>query len=169
MVLVGVMSISDDVIVSGKSQAEHDNSLKKVFARLSKYGLTLNKSKCEFNKNKIEFYGMIFSANGMEPSPDKVKSIQDMDIPKKKEEVRSFLGMVNYSSRFIRNFSTLSEPLRRLTHKGQDFVWGEDQSKAFDSLKQALISKPVTKYFDVNKESELRVDAVWSWCHVNSV
>ena len=95
----------------------------------------------------------------MEPSPDKVKSVQDMDIPKNKEDVQSFLGMVNYSSRFIRNFSTLSEPLRRLTHKGQDFVWGEDQSKAFDSLKQALSSKPVIKYFDVNKESELLVDA----------
>ena len=127
----GVMNISDDIIVSGKSQAEHDNSLKKVFAK----------------------------ANGMEPSPDKVKSVQDMDIPKNKEEVQSFLGLVNYSSRFIRNFSTLSEPLRRLTHKGQDFVWGENQSKAFDSLKQALSSKPVIKYFDVNKESELLVDA----------
>ena len=58
--IYGVMNISDDIIVSGKSQAEHDNYLKKVFASLSKYVLTLNKSKCEFNKNKIEFYGMIY-------------------------------------------------------------------------------------------------------------
>ena len=158
-VIDGAMNISDDIIVFGKNVFDHDKALKMVFERLKKYGLTLNKPKCEFNKQKIDYFGMMFSERGMEPSPDKVKAVVNMGVPKTKEEVQSLLGMLNYSSRFIPNYSTVAEPLRRLTHKGQDFVWNDEQQKAFDSLKQSLSNKPAVRYFDVNKQTELVVDA----------
>ncbi|CAC5368520.1 unnamed protein product [Mytilus coruscus] len=70
--LDGVRNISDDIIVFGRNQDEHDKRLEKLFARLKEKSLTLNKEKCEFNKNKLEFYGHIFSADGISADPRKL-------------------------------------------------------------------------------------------------
>ena len=68
----GTINISDDVIVFGKIQAEHDKALQAVFERFSAAGLSLNKTKCEFNKNSLTFFGFIFSDKGISPDPRKV-------------------------------------------------------------------------------------------------
>ena len=41
--LQGVRNISDDIIVFGQNQKEHDKNLEKVFKRLAEKNLTLNK------------------------------------------------------------------------------------------------------------------------------
>ena len=102
--LDGVRNISDDIMVFGRTQEEHDNRFERLFIRLNERNLTLNKSKCEFNKDKREFYG-----------PKKVAAIKNAPVPKDVGEVRSFLAMTNYVGRFIPNYSTITEPLRRLT------------------------------------------------------
>ena len=58
--LQGVWNISDDIIVFGQNQKEHDKNLEKVFKRLEEKNLTMNKDKCELNKTQIEFYGYVF-------------------------------------------------------------------------------------------------------------
>ena len=50
---------------------------------------------------------------------DKVKALVEAREQQSGSEVRSFLGLVNYSERFIFDLATLSEPLRGLTKKGQ--------------------------------------------------
>ncbi|CAC5375380.1 unnamed protein product [Mytilus coruscus] len=80
--LDGVRNISDDIIVFGRNQDEHDKRLEKLFARLKEKNLTLNKAKCEFNKNKLEFYGHIFSADGTSADPRKISAIRNTTIPK---------------------------------------------------------------------------------------
>ena len=75
------------------------------------------------------------------------------------DEVRSFLGMTNFTSRFIPNYSTVSGPLRELTCKGSSFRWGPSQQHAFDQLKKCLMKHPILKYYDKNKKTELFVDA----------
>ena len=68
----GTINISDDVIVFGETQAEHDKALQVVSERFSTAGLSLNKTKCEFNKNSLTFFGFIFSDKGISPDPRKV-------------------------------------------------------------------------------------------------
>ena len=53
----GAKNISDDILLLGKSQTEHDQHLRAVFQRLRETGLTLNKSKCEYSKDKLNFLG----------------------------------------------------------------------------------------------------------------
>ena len=72
-------------------------------------------------------------------------------------EVRSFLGMVGFSARFIPSFSTMAEPLREISRQGVPFVWGSEQEQAFQELKQQLASVPVLAYFD--KDAHTRVIA----------
>ncbi|VDI15406.1 Hypothetical predicted protein [Mytilus galloprovincialis] len=157
--LDGVRNISDDIIVFGRNQDEHDKRLEKLFARLKEKNLTLNKAKCEFNKNKLEFYGHIFSADGISADPRKISAIRNTTIPKDVGEIRSFLAMTNYVGRFIPNYSTITEPLRRLTKQDSKWEWTSEQQESFDKLKNELVADRVMSYFDPNKETMLIVDA----------
>ena len=56
----GAINISDDILVFRKTLIEHEHNLKAVFQRLREKGLTLNKSKCEFKKDKMEFFECVF-------------------------------------------------------------------------------------------------------------
>ena len=74
----GVAAIQDNIIVFGRSVAEHDARLQQVFATIEKSGLKLNEKKCEIRKPKICYFGNVVSEEGMSPVPDKVKAIQDL-------------------------------------------------------------------------------------------
>lgn len=157
--LDGCINKSDDIIVFGKSQEEHDQNLQAVFERLKAVNLTLNKSKCLFSKSRVKFFGYIFSKNGISADPEMVESIRKVKRPTTPSEIKSFLGMTWYVSRFIPQYSTLTEPLRRLTRQDQTWIWSDEQEKAFQTLKDSLTSDTIMAYFDPSKETELWVDA----------
>lgn len=75
--LNGVLNISDDILICGKTQKEHDICLAACLQRLRERNLTLNESKCQFNKTRIEFFGHVFSADGVSPDPKKVVAIKN--------------------------------------------------------------------------------------------
>ena len=147
----GAKNISDDILVFGKSHEEHDQNLRAVFQRLREKGLTLNKSKCEYSKDKLEFFGYVFSKDGISPDPKKVEEVVNLSTPSTASEVRSLLGMTNYCSRFIPDYATKTEPLRKLTHKDQPRHWTTEHDHAVSQLKEALCSAPVAAYFDPEK------------------
>ena len=107
----GVQNIADDLIVQGKSIKEHDQSLHKVLQRLEEKNLTLNPMKCEFRMDKVVFMGLLLSKYGIGPTEERVRAVLEAVQPTTPTEVRSFLGMVGFSARFIPNFATLVEPL----------------------------------------------------------
>ena len=157
--LQGVTNIADDILIYGATQEEHDAALEALFTRLEERGLTLNKQKCEFNRNKMEFFGIVFSANGISPDDKKVHAIRDANPPTNISEARSLLGMMNYCARFIPNYATLSEPIRRLTKKKIEWCWQKEQQDAFDKLKQKLTEDATMAYYDPRKDSEIIVDS----------
>ena len=67
--------------------------------------------------------------------------------------------MLNYRHHFIRDYSTISEPLRKLTKKHQPFIWGESQQKAFETLKKCVTSADVLAFYNPKAETELIVVA----------
>jgi hypothetical protein len=155
----GARNVSDDIICFGKTQSDHDRALHDTLTRIHTSGLTVNEEKCEFNKSEIEFFGFIFSAEGVRPDPKKVQAIRDAAKPENASEVRSFLGMAQYSARFIDNFATLAEPLRALTKQNTPWSWSEKEDAAFSAIKQALSDKTTLAYFDPKKATVIHVDA----------
>ena len=122
--------------------------------------LTLNLKKCNFLQKAIQFYGQIFTEHGTQPDQARISDLQNAPIPTSIKEVRSLLGMANYSSKYIQDFATLTAPLRKLTKKrNTPFVWQAAQQKAFENIKLALSEAPVMSYFDTNKETFVTVDA----------
>ena len=131
----GAHNILDDISIHGKDKEEHDRRLVKVLQNLKESGLTINKDKCELNMSKLVFMGHVLSARGIGPAEVKVQAVLNTREPETAAEVKSFLGLVTYSSRYLPDFSTVSEPLRRLLKTNEPFVWGEEQQISFDTLK----------------------------------
>ena len=109
--------------------------------------------------NSMEFYGYVFGGKGLSESPSKCEVIMKTPVPTNVSEVKSFLAMTNYVSRFIPNYSTTTEPLRALLKKDAEWQWNNEQQNAFGQFKADLSSETVTTYFDPNKETKIIVDA----------
>ena len=78
---------------------------------MEQYNLTINAAKCEFNSRSI-FFGLEFSEFGVSPDPEKIKTLKQAEPPETKSELRSFLGMLNFSAGFINDFSGYTSELR---------------------------------------------------------
>ena len=157
--LDGCVNISDDIIIYGKNQQEHDRNLHAVFERLKEKNLTLNRQKCLFSNKQVKFFGYIFSENGISADQSMVESIKNAKKPTTPSEVKSFLGMTGYVSRFIPQYSTITKPLQRLTRQNERWIWADEQENVFQTLKDKLTSDTVMAYFDPSKDTELWVDA----------
>ena len=83
----------------------------------------------------------------------------DLKAPTNRRELNSFIGLANFSGRFIHQFSKIIEPLNHLRKQNIPFIWTHEQDRAFHKLKLALSSKPVIQPFDVNKDITLTTDA----------
>ena len=148
--LDGVINVGDDILIHGKTQKEHNRWLESILLRLRDTILTLNSEKYEYNKSSITFYGFIFSKGGLSRS-SKSRCNNSTDV-------KRFLGMVQYCSRFIADLATLSKPLRYLTKQNADFVWTTIEEQALN-IKQALSSDATMTYCDPSKATELIIDA----------
>ena len=107
----------DDIAVTGPDDKTHLETLKKVFDVLKDIGATINQKKCEFFADEIEYVGFIIDKNGLRTNPKKVKAISEIPIPTCVKQLQSFLGCINYYSRFIPNLEEIAKPLYRLIEK----------------------------------------------------
>ena len=112
--LPGVINIADDLLIFGSTIEEHDKNLLAVLERCKEIGLTLNPRKFKFKCKMVPFFGNVVSDQGILPDPKKVQSIKNWPSPKSPEELQSFLGAVNYLSKFIPELSSLRSPLQGL-------------------------------------------------------
>ena len=157
--LKGVANIADDLVVHGKDSEEHDRNLIKVLERLKERGLTVSAEKCTFRMTKVVFMGLLLTRHGIGPTKEKVRAVVEASQLQSPSEVRSFLGLVGFSARFIPDFSTTADPLRKIARQGESFIWGEEQEKSFQKLKRQIASAPVLAYFDKEAYTQIIADA----------
>ena len=70
--LEGVICQTDNILVYGRTEREHDERLKQVPSRLQNANLTLNAEKSEFKKTSIRFVGHILGPEEISADPVKV-------------------------------------------------------------------------------------------------
>lgn len=159
MDLDGVICYLDDVVVFGKTEKEHDDNLNMVMKRIMESGLKLNKDKCSYNQMKIEFLGHVIHSGGIEMDPTKISAVENLEPPKNIGELRRFLGMVNFLTKFIPMAQTILHPLNALLKKDTCWTWNEKQEGSFQAIKKLISSSRCLAFYDVNKETILSVDA----------
>jgi len=159
MVFESAVVYLDDVLLIGRDFPEHYQHLEKLFQRFREANLRMNGKKCSFVKTEVKYIGHILSKDGIRIDPSKADAIKSWPRPKTHKHVKSLLGMANYHKRFINRYSQRAAPLRNLLSKNVPFTWGEDQEKAFQDLKQALISPPILRFPDSSRPFHLQTDA----------
>ena len=149
----------DDILVFGKTRAEHDQALEQVLKQLADKEFRVNTEKCQFGVTEITFLGFRVNRNGVHPNPDKISPIKNAPRPTNLKQVQAFLGAVNYLSTFIPHLAEKAEPLRLLTRKAEPFVWTSRQDKAFQDIKNTVSDKLELSIFNPNAPTIVTVDA----------
>ena len=138
----------DDVLVSGKNDAEHWDNLEEVLRRLAEANLRLNQEKCTFMAPEVTYCGHVIDRNGVRTVPEKVQAIVEAPAPQTVTQLQSYLGMLNFYHRYLPNVSTVLAPLHMLLKSGVMWQWGKQQEKAFAESKQLLLRSTVLVHFD---------------------
>ncbi|CAF1100693.1 unnamed protein product [Brachionus calyciflorus] len=122
----------DDIIVYARTFEEHLESLEMVFQKLRAANLKLKLEKCSFCKNEVKYLGFKISKDGLKADPFKTQAIRNMVEPNNVRDVKSFIQSALYYRRFMPNFSTIAEPLLKLTRKNMKFLWNSDTQNSFE-------------------------------------
>ena len=149
----------DDILVYSDDIESHFEHLKALFECIRQAKLKLKLPKCNFFRLSVKYVGYIISENGCSPDPEKISAIRKMTPPTTVTAVRAYLGTLNYYRRLIPDFAKIAKPLTELTHKNAKFQWTDERQKAFDTLKNYLISDHVLAFPDTSKPFLLFCDS----------
>ena len=158
----------DDCLVFTRGTLEaHLNDVREVFRRLREHGLKAQPSKCHFARRELVYLGHVVSGKGIRPDLRLVEAIEHFPIPTSVEHVRRFLGLAGYYRMYVEDFATIAEPLTKLLRKKTEYIWGEEQQQAFNTLRQALMKGPVLRH--PNFELPFRIKTDWSHVAMGAV
>jgi hypothetical protein len=153
-----VLVFFDDILIYSQTFEDHVHHLQQVLQLLLRDQWKVL-SKCELAQNQIAYLGHIISANGVATDPAKITAIEHWKTPTSAKELRSFLGLAGFYRKFVRHFGMISRPLFDLLKKHTLFVWTPEHQKAFELLKQTLMSAPVLALPDFTKPFCIYTDA----------
>jgi hypothetical protein len=168
----------DDIIVFANIREEHLANLECIFNLLKDAYLKLGLSKCKFMCESVQYQGHVISAAGIRPDPEKIEQLKNYKRSTTIAEIQSFLGPASYYRRFIKNFAEIAHPLIELTKKKKDklnmklkkmnkaveienntWKWGDAEQKAFETLRDCLITPHIVAFPDFDKEFSIFTDA----------
>ncbi|VFQ79929.1 unnamed protein product [Cuscuta campestris] len=105
-----------------------------------KYNLRLNPKKCVFTVRTRKFLGFMATKRGIEPNPEKIRAITEMQAPTSVRDVQKLTGCLAALSWFLSRSAERSLPFFNVLKKANTFAWDEDCQKAFEELKEYLVS-----------------------------
>ncbi|KAL4340656.1 hypothetical protein GQ457_08G031090 [Hibiscus cannabinus] len=149
----------DDFSTFGEDFDNCLSNLEKVLKRCKETNLVLNWEKCHFMVDEGIVLGHKISSKGMEVDKAKIEVISKLPPPTTVKDIRSFLGHAGFYGRFIGDFSKITKPLCSLLEQGRPFEFNDDCTKAFNLLKQKLVTAPIVEPPDWKLPFELMCDA----------
>ena len=130
----------DNILIYSNSLTEHEHHVQLILEAICQYELIASKSKLQLFADRIEFLGHYISFKGIEPDPSKFDKITKFPTPQSVENMKSFLGIVNYLAMFdfvpksVDQLSVLTD----LTKKGVVFKWEKMYQRAFETVKKLI-------------------------------
>ena len=143
-------NIHDDLIVGGVDDDQHDERVVVVVRKFAENGLTFNFEKLKFKIRKINFMGHTMSDKVLQVTENKVENAA---------EVRSVLGSALFSSKFILDFATITQPSWELTRDKTKWRWTKEEQRAFDEVKRRLTKAPIMAYYRLDADTCIVTDA----------
>ena len=122
-------------------------------------GLIFNSGKCIIKSHEIPLFGVLYSADGVKPDPDRVAAISGLPTPQNTKLLQGFPGIATYMASFVPCLSHHSAVLRELLKRDTEYVWLHQHAEAFSTIKSLKCKTTTLAYFDTNKDSVLQVDS----------
>ena len=145
----------DDFMIPTKTMEELKKRTIWFLKITEKHNLCFKQSKYNFNVEEILILGVIVGKRQVKMEQEMIKAVKEWKTPTKVKDVESFLGFANFYKRFIQNFSHTAKPLNELKGK-KEWVWNKDHQKAFEKLKEKIMSQPVLSL--PKREGKFRVE-----------
>ena len=152
----GVAVYLDDILICAPSVEKQLELMKQVLKKLADANVKLNIEKCLIDVPQLEYLGYTISKLGISPSKEKLKAVLEAPVPKNVSELQSFIGLVTYYSRFIKNFSEMLSPLYDLLKKNTKWFWSQKCTASFEKCKKSLGTPQVLATF---KGEQLIIEA----------
>ena len=150
----------DDVLVASRTMEEHERHFRELLKRLAAHDLVVSPTKCQYGQSKIEFLGHTVTKDGIEPMPGKVEAVVNFPKPDTKEDMKRFLGLVNFYNRFIPNAARLMKPLYEAAAAAKRQIeWSDLASRAFDETKAALAATTMLRHPRPGAQISMSADA----------
>nr|XP_054759405.1 uncharacterized protein K02A2.6-like [Lytechinus pictus] len=149
----------DDVLIATTTVDENLDVLAQVLKRLNDHNVKLKRSKCAFVESEVVYLGLKVSSQGLQPVKEKIEPIINAPKPKNVTELRSFLGMVQFYSRFLPDLASVLAPLHKLLQKEQKWEWSKAQQEAYEKCKRMLTSDALLVHYDNRRELKMYCDA----------
>ncbi|KAK8951016.1 hypothetical protein KSP39_PZI003142 [Platanthera zijinensis] len=133
----------DDLMVKSKCVDSHLRDLEETFATLRRFKMRLNPLKCVFGASRGKFLGHLLTPAGVEPNPDKVQAILDLESPRSAKEVQRLTGKLAGLSRFHSRSGDRCSSFFKVLRGNQAFEWTAECEEAFQGLKRQLSQAPL--------------------------
>ena len=134
---------------------EHFQDLNRIVQRMKYSGGTYSGVKTTLCASEITVVGHRCTYEGRLPDQGKLSTIVNWGPCETLSDVRAFLGTVGVCRLFIQNFAHRAHHLVKLTRKGADWEFGQEQLDAMADLKQALLTSPALRPIDYDSEAPI--------------
>ena len=155
----GVCVFMDDILIFGKTMADHDRAFQEVQAALQAARVTLNPDKSQLRQSSIKFLGHVIAADGVRPDPDRVTALLHLPPPTDVAGLRRALGLFNYLHKFLPDMASVSTPLRALLRNNSAWLWDAQQQAAFNELKSLAAAACQLSFYDPALPAVISADA----------
>jgi RNase H-like domain found in reverse transcriptase len=151
----------DDMAVLSMDWESHMGHLETFLQTIEDAGLTLNLAKCNFAQHKVTFVGHVVGSGCIEPDPNKISTLKDIQPPKTKKDIRRVMGFFSYFRNFIPALAETAKVITDLTRNDvpTKVPWSEKHQEALDKLKEDLSKATQLHTIDFTKDFGLSVDA----------
>ena len=132
--------------------------LLQLLETVKRKNIKLNFDKIQYKQKEVEFFGEPYTIQVCKPSDMKVQSITEMPRPTNLKDLQTFLGMIQYLSKFSPRIAEIAELLQDLTKKHAPYVWGPEHNHAFGNKKKEIVQALILRYYNLQKETVLQTD-----------
>ncbi|KMQ89105.1 pol polyprotein [Lasius niger] len=154
----------DDILVASNNEEEHEEHLRRLFKRLEENGILLSPAKCVLGAEQVLFLGYEVSEKGTRPPPERIEAIKKFPRPENVQQLRQFLGTLNFYRRFIPDAAKEQVVLNDVlsgpkVKKKSPITWSKDLEEAFQKCKESLARATMIAHPKPETEITLTTDA----------
>lgn len=123
----------DDILVFSRDWNDHLRHIEEVLCALERAGLAANPAKCVWGARSLGYLGHMIGVGHVSVPEARVMALKEYCLPKRKKDLRAFLGTIGYYRRFVPDFAGRAGPLNAaLAKDSPDLMkWTDVMYKSF--------------------------------------